>query len=84
VSAAKYVDAGGTPDGITGMVLRSNVPGHATIKVKGKGPSLGLPALGTLALPVRVQLQRSGGACWEATHATPRVSTPETFQAKGH
>jgi uncharacterized delta-60 repeat protein len=78
---AKYADPGGTPDGITGLVLRSRVPGHAQIKLKGRGPSLALPSLATLALPVRVQLQRTG-ACWEATYATPRVSTSEVFQAK--
>jgi uncharacterized delta-60 repeat protein len=79
---AKYVDKGATPDGVTGVVLRSHVPGHAQVKLKGRGPALALPGLGTLGLPVRVQLQRAGGACWESTHTTARVSTPEVFQAK--
>jgi uncharacterized delta-60 repeat protein len=80
-NGAKYVDRELTPDGVSSLVLRSNVPGRVQLKLKAKGSSLALPSLATLALPVRVQLQRSGGACWDVTYATAKTATFGTFAA---
>jgi uncharacterized delta-60 repeat protein len=80
-NGAKYVDPELTPDGVSSLLLRSNVPGRVQLKWKGKGTSLALPSLSTLALPVRVQLQRTGGACWDVTYATAKTSTSATFSA---
>jgi uncharacterized delta-60 repeat protein len=80
-NGAKYADRELTPDGVSSLLLRSNVPGRVQLKWKGKGTSLALPSLGTLSLPVRVQLQRTGGACWDVTYATAKTATPATFTA---
>ena len=81
-SSAKYTDKELTPNGIASLVLRSNVPGQVQLKLKSKGVQIGMPSLSSLALPVRVQLQRSGTACWDVTYATPRTSTQTTFDAR--
>jgi cysteine-rich repeat protein len=80
-NGAKYVDRELTPDGVSSLVLRSNVPGRIQLKLKAKGTSLALPSLASLTLPIRVQLQRSGGACWDVTYATASTATPSTFAA---
>ena len=73
-NGAKYVDPELSPDGVSSLLLRSNVPGRIQLKWKGKGTALALPSIGTLAVPVRVQLQRTGGACWDVTFATAKVA----------
>jgi len=79
---AKYVSPAHTPDGIASLTVRSNGAGAADLRLNAGGASLGLPSLPSLALPVRVQLQRTGGRCWEASYSAPRVSTTGRFQAK--
>jgi hypothetical protein len=80
-SGAKYADRALTPNGIASLVLRSNVPGQVRLKLKSVGVQIGMPALGSLVLPVRTQLQRQG-ACWDVTYATARTSTATTFDAR--
>jgi hypothetical protein len=41
-----------------------------------------MPPLTTLALPVEVQVQRNGGACWQADFATARVATSSVVSAR--
>lgn len=43
----------------------------ARLAIRGRGPLLGMPSLGTLTLPLGVQLQSSDGACWEASYSPP-------------
>jgi uncharacterized delta-60 repeat protein len=80
-NGAKYADRELTPDGVSSLLLRSNVPGRVQLKWKAKGLPLALPPLGSLSLPVRVQLQRTGGACWDVTYATAQTATAATFAA---
>jgi uncharacterized delta-60 repeat protein len=80
-NGAKYADRELTPDGVSSLLLRSNVPGRVQLKWKAKGLPLALPSLGSLSLPVRVQLQRTGGACWDVTYATAKTATAATFAA---
>ena len=55
---------------------------HAScVAVKGKGPSLPLPALARDGLQVQLQTP-DDGACWEADFTTTD-STATSFHAKG-
>ena len=55
-------------------------PGKSTIRVKGKGPRLGLPP--SFVSPLSVQLRKSdGAACWEATYSRI-VQSGDTLKAK--
>lgn len=65
-----YRDRTGARDGIQRLVLRAGAAGKARILAKGRGPGLGMPALGALASPVTVQL-RNAGACWGAAYPFP-------------
>lgn len=61
-----YVDKEGTPDGVTKTKIALGGVAPAKLSVLGKGatiPPLGLP----YTLPVTVQLQSSGGGCWEGS-----------------
>jgi cysteine-rich repeat protein len=61
-----YEDATAAPHGVKRLVLEAG-GGEARIALKGTGERLDLPSL-PLPLPLRVQLERKGGACWEATY----------------
>jgi hypothetical protein len=63
-----YRDKEATPQGVLTMKLKAGVAGKAKVLVKGKGESLALPGM-PLALPLRVQVQRAGGQCWEAVYS---------------
>jgi hypothetical protein len=77
-----YVDRELTPDGLLRLMLRPGAAGEARIVAKGKGPNLGLPALG-LTGEVTVRLKRSGGpACWQARFAAPRRNDAERYRAR--
>jgi uncharacterized delta-60 repeat protein len=80
-AGARYSDGERTPDGISALSLGADAGEATNITLKARGDLLDLPALDTLQLPVRVQIQRSGEACWEATFEAPRVNTAERFQA---
>jgi ELWxxDGT repeat protein len=57
-----------------------DVDGKARARVVASGSSVPLPALATLAFPLRVQLQ-GNGHCWEATFAMPRVHAAGEIRA---
>ncbi len=62
----------GAPDGVVGVQLKEGlVTGKARIQVKGKGASLPMPALASLAAPLTVQLSNTlpSPACWEAVYS---------------
>jgi Tol biopolymer transport system component len=63
-----YADREKTPNGMVRLMLKSGDAGRARIVARAKGPVLQLPPL-PLALPTRVQLHSSSGACWEAGYA---------------
>jgi hypothetical protein len=57
---------------------------EAKIVLRGKSGLVGVPPLGTLAVPLTVQLQGTNGGCWEAhySNAGVRQHTAAGFQAK--
>jgi hypothetical protein len=77
-----YKDGLETPNGVLGLKVQIGAPGKSKLLVKGKGPLLGLPGL-PLALPARVQVQRRGGECWEATYSSTGVRKSDQFQFVG-
>jgi hypothetical protein len=81
----RYRDPDRTPDGAHTLVLKSGA-GSATIRFKGAGDLLsdrpgGLPAP-PLAVPLRVQLQAAGGACWESAFSNPQTNESGRFDAR--
>lgn len=75
-----YRDSEGTPDGLRAISLSARPGRTTTIKVKGRGTALQLPA----ALPVgfaKIELRPSGAfvPCWGGT-VIPTVSTPTKFR----
>ena len=76
----KYRDA----TGLQSIALKSGGDGKAKIGVKGRGATLGLPAvLSGVVMPVTVQLIGPNGACWDARYAFPSALSPVTFKARG-
>ena len=70
----KYVDKELTPRGVSKLDLKEGlVAGKAKANLKGKGALLGLPSTSALVSPVRVQLLRPGGPCFEGTFSAPFV-----------
>ena len=67
--------------GVDLIRIKPGVAGKAKVVVRGKGANLRLPAL-PLALPLRVQLQASSGACFEATFSSALQNSTELFRAK--
>jgi len=78
----RYRDATRSQGGLEKMLLRPGADGQARIVVKGSGPNIGLPTPLGVDLPVVVQLQRDGGACWGASYTTPSIRTDTRFKAK--
>jgi hypothetical protein len=80
-----YRNTDATPNGIATATLRARPNGTGRIAVKGKGPNLGMPALG-LTVPVTVQLSiadAGGRRCWQATYAAARRNDTSRFRAAG-
>jgi hypothetical protein len=69
----RYRDRDLTPDGILALrLIEGLVDGTSRIVSRGKGSRLALPAPGTIAGVLDVQLQRAtGGACFGATYSPP-------------
>jgi hypothetical protein len=65
-----FNDPAAAGDGLRSVALKSDKSGARGAKLRAAGETLALPAL-PLALPVRVQLQGSRGACWAAEFASP-------------
>ena len=73
-SGFSFKDKELTPDGAAQLKLKAGMNGKAAIQFKGKGTNLQLPALGSVAGPIVVQLVRqNSGVCWEATYSPPFV-----------
>ncbi|MCC6765942.1 MAG: hypothetical protein IT293_14890 [Deltaproteobacteria bacterium] len=78
-----YKNKARTPNGIEKMQLKSSAtPGKAKIAVKGKGGLLAMPNLLAITPPVRVQLVRPSGPCWEASFSAPIIK-PDGSQLTG-
>lgn len=68
--------------GVRSLKLGTRGVGDATLVVKGQGDALLLPAPATPAvLPLRVQLQGSNAACFEASYATVSRNDGTTLKA---
>jgi hypothetical protein len=78
----RYHDATRTQAGLEKILMKPGADGGARIIAKGRGPNLGLPTPLGIDLPLLVQLQRDGGACWEASYTTPTVDTETRFKAR--
>jgi hypothetical protein len=77
-----YSDKEATPDGLKGMTLTPGTAGNAKVVLKAAGENLALPVAGTLVpLPMRVQLQASNGACFEASYSTAEKNDGKDFKA---
>jgi hypothetical protein len=59
-------------DGTQSILLKAGADRKAKIIVKGKGDNLDMPAVGSLAGPITMQLHQSSGTnCWGATYTSP-------------
>jgi 6-phosphogluconolactonase (cycloisomerase 2 family) len=77
----RYVDLSSTPEGVKVMKLVPGGADAARISLRAIGRHVGTPAL-PLGLPVRAQLQRDNGDCWEATYSAPTKNEAGGFVAK--
>ena len=79
-----FRDLKGGPDGITGVLLRSGVPGRARVQMSAGGIPLALGPFPLQASPgVVAQVRTSAGACWGATFSTGITrNDPTRFVAK--
>jgi cysteine-rich repeat protein len=77
----KYRDQARTPDGIEQLVLKAGAAGKAKALAKARGVALSLPPMPVM-LPIRMQLQTSSGACWEAAYTTALRNDSAQFNAK--
>ncbi|HEY2386284.1 MAG TPA: hypothetical protein VGK30_04935 [Candidatus Binatia bacterium] len=75
-----YRNGQAAPDGLTKVLLRAGDAGHASVVVKGRGASLGLPPM-PLTLPVTLQLQEESGPCWGSTFEGARMNDSARFRA---
>ena len=66
-----YKDTELTSDGTLTAKLMAGAAGKADISVQAKGVNLETPNLTTLTGPIRVQLQRAGGVCFESVFGAP-------------
>jgi hypothetical protein len=67
------------PDGLKQVQLRPGEAGKAKLKIKGKGPNLGLPALGfDPAATVHAQLRGPGGSCFGLEFPPPFADNDPT------
>jgi cysteine-rich repeat protein len=76
-----YKDPEQTPDGMFKLTLKSGIAGTSKAVAKGKGGNLDMPVLGSLPLPITVQLRRTG-QCWESTFSTALLNDAATFKAQ--
>jgi polyhydroxybutyrate depolymerase len=80
----KYSDGGGSAQGVTKLLLGASTENNAKVVLKGKGANLPDPTLGSLPLPVTVQLQNEdSGLCLEAVYDAAHVIENGALQFKG-
>ncbi len=70
-TAFAYKDKTGSLRGIGKIDLKAGASGKAKIALKAKGALLQPPNPASLVTPVRVQLIRPGGPCWEGIYGAP-------------
>ena len=80
----KFNDPELSPQGLQSITAKPGVDGKAQISVKGKGATLGKPALPIAAFPLRVQLQKDG-ICFEVKYeaADAKKNEAGVVQLKG-
>jgi hypothetical protein len=66
-SGFRYGNPALVPNGILRLDLHAGEAKKARVGIQGRGSLLGLPAL-PLTPPLKVQLERADGACWEADY----------------
>ena len=79
----RFRDSSGAQDGITKIWVKPGEEGRPKAQVLGRGLYLDMPTL-PLSLPVSVQLQTEGAACWEATCESDGVSRNDASQFSAH
>jgi hypothetical protein len=71
------------PHGLVKLKLKAGDDGKAQVILSGRGANLPAPTLGTLELPLRIQLDSlETGACWEATFSAATIDTSQRFKAR--
>jgi cysteine-rich repeat protein len=73
VKGYTYKDKELTPNGGLSLKLKEGVIGKAQIQLQARGSALAMPDLTTLVPPLIVQIQKSGGRCWEAVYSGPAI-----------
>ena len=81
----KYKNKDARPDGIRDILLKTGQDGKASVKVKGRGSRLDLPALPiTQDSAIIVQLSNDVGTCWSDRYSAPaKVNDGAQFKDKG-
>ncbi len=67
-----YADAEGTPLGLVKLEIKQGGVGKADLQARAAGDNLTLPFLPS-ALPLRIQLHGTTGACWEAVFSSAGI-----------
>jgi hypothetical protein len=71
-----------TPDGIGEIKLAEGTAGRASLRLKGRGAPLALPAM-PLSPPVELQLLNlETNVCWRARFSAPATNLPQRFVAR--
>jgi hypothetical protein len=79
----KTTQPGLAPHGLIKLRVKAGDDGKAQVVLGGRGPSLPMPALRGVELPLRIQLDSlETAACWETVVSTAIIATPQTFKAK--
>ncbi len=80
-SGFSYRDRYRTPEGISSLTLKAGAANVARVRVVSGKSHLVFPGL-PLPIPIRVQLQSSAGACFEATYSDPSTNSSQGFLAR--
>jgi len=85
VNGYLYANKQRTPLGLVKTTLKPGIDGKAKLAVNGKGDRLLVPPAQAqpLSVPLRVQLQRRDGGCWESTFSTTGIKKNEIGLFKG-
>jgi cysteine-rich repeat protein len=84
-STWKYKASDQLPDGKLIVSLKAgDKDGRSVITVNGKGSFLSMIPLPAPSLPLRVQLRRSAGPCWESTFTAAQQNTASRLRASGN
>jgi hypothetical protein len=78
----RFHDRARSHGGVDRLALVPGAAGASRVSLQAKGPTLSAPAL-PLALPTRLQVQASGGACWEAVFSATGVRANTTTRFSG-